>query len=255
MARAAHDPVVMWLVLAGLAGCTFEPTAPNPDAPCQDADRDGVCNEADGCSDNASKSAPGVCGCSLPDTDLDGDGVTDCLGCSDGQREGFLSVGEYPNIAACSGGWEMPGVIGTPSACDHHAGDDSSSLDGAGCSSRDLCQRSWRICSSTSDVAASSPDGCDDSVFDDLAQPRFFATGQSGPGNASCGPFGSDDLFGCGSIGTVPAGSCAPLTRSSNNLCSGLSAPWDCGLNSNDEARRVVKRGPAGGGVLCCRTP
>jgi putative intracellular protease/amidase len=46
---------------------------------CGDADGDSVCDAQDGCPDNASKTAPGQCGCAVADTDSDGDGTADCL--------------------------------------------------------------------------------------------------------------------------------------------------------------------------------
>ena len=49
-------------------------------------------------------------------------------------------------------------------------------------------------------------------------------------------------------------GNCAPLDRFSNNLCSATTPPWSCpGSTGFDEALFIVKSGPEGGGVLCCR--
>ncbi len=53
--------------------------APDADAPCADRDRDGVCDADDGCPDDATKAAPGICGCGVPDADSDGDGAADCV--------------------------------------------------------------------------------------------------------------------------------------------------------------------------------
>ncbi len=44
----------------------------------QDSDGDGVGDDLDGCPSDPAKSAPGVCGCGVPDADDDGDGVLDC---------------------------------------------------------------------------------------------------------------------------------------------------------------------------------
>lgn len=43
-----------------------------------DADNDGTPDSSDGCPDDPTKTAPGVCGCGSPDTDRDDDGVLDC---------------------------------------------------------------------------------------------------------------------------------------------------------------------------------
>ena len=45
----------------------------------EDADRDGVVDCIDNCADDPGKSEPGVCGCGVADADTDADGVLDCL--------------------------------------------------------------------------------------------------------------------------------------------------------------------------------
>jgi len=45
----------------------------------QDDDGDGTDDATDGCPFDATKSAPGQCGCGVPDTDTDGDGIADCV--------------------------------------------------------------------------------------------------------------------------------------------------------------------------------
>jgi hypothetical protein len=50
--------------------------------PDTDEDLDGVADCNDGCSVDPDKVEPGACGCGNPDTDTDGDGIPDCLdGC------------------------------------------------------------------------------------------------------------------------------------------------------------------------------
>jgi TolB-like protein len=47
-----------------------------------DSDNDGLPNQIDGCPDDPNKTAPGICGCGVPDTDSDGDETPDCIdGC------------------------------------------------------------------------------------------------------------------------------------------------------------------------------
>ncbi len=44
-----------------------------------DGDGDGVGDACDGCPSDGGKTAPGACGCGVPDTDTDGDGTPDCF--------------------------------------------------------------------------------------------------------------------------------------------------------------------------------
>jgi hypothetical protein len=175
------------------------------------------------------------------------------IGCSDGTREGFTSIGSYPNIAACSGGWSFPGVrTGTAiaPACGGRAGNDSDNATGAGCGVADLCQNGWHVCASAAEVAARvGADGC---AGANVAG-AFFVTRQSGPGAAACG-VGSNDLFGCGGAGLTPdPGTCGVLTRFSNDLCAALPASFACGADGAAEADNVTKSSSDGGGALCCR--
>ena len=64
------------------------------------------------------------------DTDTDTDSDTDTgpgpfvLGCSDATREGFVTLGEYPLIAACNGAWSIAGIFDMPVSCERQAGND-----------------------------------------------------------------------------------------------------------------------------------
>jgi hypothetical protein len=169
-------------------------------------------------------------------------------GCADGEREGLLAP---PDIAACAGGFDVPGLRTTITpSCDRAAGDDGANPAGAGCSVADLCAEGWHVCVGGAEVAARSPGGCAES---DPSTTSFFAVRQSGPGGASCGD-GANDVFGCGSVGVaVTDASCAPLDRFSNDLCAALPAPWTCGPDGTAEADQVVKPGSDAGGVMCCR--
>ncbi len=56
----------------------MEPGACGCGVPDTDRDADGVPDCNDPCPDNPNKVEPGVCGCDLPDADTDGDGIYDC---------------------------------------------------------------------------------------------------------------------------------------------------------------------------------
>ncbi|WP_434388703.1 Kelch repeat-containing protein [Melittangium boletus] len=213
-------------------------------------------------------------------------------GCADGQREGFVDSSRYPNIAGCSGGWSIPGVlVSTPGfepycsqqpmndtltpACARGAGDDGSNPSGAGCNVADLCAPGWHVCANEPEVATNSPTGCSGATR--AGDPAlFFATRQSGTGygvcasgtgtgpecNSSTGAYGclqttrtGNDLFGCGNLGAAPATTCGVLNRFSNNTCMDLGSPWDCGGAPAEycETQAVKKPSPGRGGVLCCR--
>jgi hypothetical protein len=60
----------------------------------------------------------------------------------------------------------------------------------------------------------------------------------------------ANDLFGCGSVGTVVS-TCATLDRASGDQCAALGPPWSC-PDPLGEANVVTKAGSDGGGVLCC---
>ncbi|MBL7963666.1 MAG: T9SS type A sorting domain-containing protein, partial [Flavobacteriales bacterium] len=63
--------------------CPADPNKINPGqcgcgVPDTDTDGDGVANCNDGCPFDPNKIAPGICGCGVPDTDTDADGTPDC---------------------------------------------------------------------------------------------------------------------------------------------------------------------------------
>jgi hypothetical protein len=190
-------------------------------------------------------------------------------GCADGTREAFRSVKAYPDIAGCSGGFSLAGVlIVQPPACHRRAGNDSPNPAGHGCNVSDLCAAGWHVCTGAKEVAARSPDGCTGAL--DSPPATFFATRQSGPGYGLCAtgtercapstqrlgclqtPELRDDFYGCGDFGPPADPSCAPLNRSSSDNCEAMPRPWKCSGHLT-EAVTVTKPGPESGGVLCCR--
>jgi hypothetical protein len=182
------------------------------------------------------------------------------IGCADGTREGLLLVTRFPDIAACSGGWTVPGLV-TPETmspqCDRAAGNDGARPDGDGCSVADLCAEGWHVCESAKEVAAKAKN-CDE-AFPGGAVKMFFATRQRGP-MITCDPMnleGTNNVYGCGNFGSNAAAACAPFMHMLRDAdCKG-NRPWMCEegpINYNvDELGDVTKPGSDHGGVLCCR--
>ncbi|MCX4244615.1 hypothetical protein [Paraliomyxa miuraensis] len=196
----------------------------------------------DGTGTSGSSSGPGESSSS------ESTGPVPVNGCADGEREAFVDEVAYPDIAACAGGWMVPGMYANVPACGRAGGDDGPLPAGAGCSVEDLCSEGWHVCADRFEVMAAGVANCNTETFGNA----FFATGQSSMGGHTCSA-GVDDVFGCGDIGWDMLNGCAPLNRDSQNLCNALPAPWDCGPSSLLEADFVVKGGPESGGVLCCR--
>ncbi len=220
------------------------------------------------------------------DVDTDNPGFPEA-GCSDGDREGFQSWDDYPDIAACSGGWTVGGVTrnNLVPTCGRVSGDDSANTEGDGCSAADLCMDGWHVCDGAVEVAANSFDGCQGAVPPGTPDKAlFFAVSQHSDDGSVCddsSPNGND-VYGCGNLGTqLDAGkNCGVLDRvlaSMNPDSCGFNeaepnlGPWECvgGQNSHlAEGTLVTKMGcpwdscqydgfPVGnqdkGGVVCCR--
>lgn len=207
----------------------------------------------------------------------------DPSGCADGTREGFLSLTSYPAIAACSGGWSVPGVTQVVApACGRVSGNTSSNREGAGCAASDLCAAGWHLCRGKDEVAQKANGSCADAVPSGAQNNSlFFAVSQASQNNTSCDSSGDNDVFGCGNLGTqlAPAKNCGVLTRALASTHPGTCGfneaepnlgPWQClGGTQGDlhEGALVTKQGctntscsyggaPVGnadkGGVLCC---
>jgi hypothetical protein len=208
-------------------------------------------------------------GCDLV-SDLTGRGPSSAVivnvGCADGQREGFVDTGYYPDIAGCSGAWTIPGVsLMAPAeapacpglvahdtripACDGTGDDSIANPTGDGCNVADLCAPGWHVCLDAGEVAGASGTACNGAV-----QPEdpalLFLTRQSSNGCDECATgtrvdpdcdslsctagclqteHVSNNVYGCGNYGAAPGESCGPLDRSSENLCAAIAAQgWSC---------------------------
>lgn len=208
----------------------------------------------------------------------------DPSGCADGTREGFTSLGTYPDIAGCAGGWSVPGVTALIApACGRQSGNSSSNRDGAGCASADLCAAGWHVCRGKDEVSLNAHGSCADAVPSGAANNSlFFAVAQASQSNTTCDASGDNDVFGCGNLGTQLSAqkNCGVLTRALASTQSGTCGfneaepnlgPWQCiGGAQGDlhESAIVTKHGCPNdscsydghsvgnadkGGVLCCR--
>jgi hypothetical protein len=178
-------------------------------------------------------------------------------GCSDGTREAYEDIAAQPNIAACAGGFSVPGVTTGASlqpACGYDAGNDGANPTGQGCSVADLCAPGWHVCVDKDDVAKSAEGGsCPD--FPILAPGAFYLTRQA-QDQSDCAPAPAvNNVVGCGNTGDlVLFQDCDPLNRRLRGFDCGLSQSWDCGGNGTDnEAEIITKVSADGGGALCCR--
>jgi hypothetical protein len=190
-------------------------------------------------------------------------------GCSDGTREGFVSMSQYPSIAACAGAWSVPGITAAGASqgpvvptCNLNAGNDSNNVNGTGCSAADLCAAGWHICRGSQEVTARSATGCADAVpatvpNDNGSNYVLFAVAQHSLSGSICDDTsGNDnDIFGCGAFGQQlqAANDCGPLNQTLAstvaNSCGYSQAippngPWQCqGSNSLNEGDFVAKDG------------
>ncbi|HEV3029997.1 MAG TPA: hypothetical protein VG319_00065 [Polyangia bacterium] len=185
-------------------------------------------------------------------------------GCSDGTREGFVDVNKYPNIAACSGAWDVPGLASTSSLtpqCDRRAGNDGAKPDGRGCSVADLCALGWSVCQSAHAVSVATANaGCNDAIATPGEIGSYFVTRQRSNG-ATCDTTntypGTNNLYGCGNVGSIADKDCAPFTHMLRDSdCQNLY-PWECADGpigtATDEYTVVTKQTSSRGGVLCCK--
>ena len=201
----------------------------------------------------------------LTDTASDsGDNASDApanaAGCADGTREGLLRQDLYPNVAACDGAWDQPGLLTFESrtpACDRRAGNDGAQNNGVGCSAADLCASGWHVCDSAGEVQA---DGgrCADATPPANGRRVFYVTRQDGA-CASGSDASLDDggaLHGCGDFGDAD-NTCLPQGVVLSAAQCAENVPWICGNGGGGDpvapTSTVTKTNPGHGGVLCCR--
>jgi hypothetical protein len=243
------------LLVSGLAGCQVlssgvpaEGVAGSGRDAAVAANRDGAVSASDVEQRADASEPPGVAG------------PLDVVGCSDGTREGFRDFVTWQTIAGCAGGWDQPGVIGSPElspVCGLNAGDSSPNPNGKGCNAADLCAKHWHLCLDGYDVFQHSPSGdCESCV--PANEPRFFlvGSGASPMGICSPEPSATNDLHGCGGLGEPETEACYPLFRRMGFAdCLATGGVWSCGDEADylQEAMKVTKTGPTLGGVLCCQ--
>lgn len=83
-----------------------------------------------------------------------GGGVSS-IGCADGAREALVDEALYPNLAACAGGFSIPGVVNGLPQCDRRYGDDGPLPDDMGCAD------GLHLCASRYEVAVAGMADCD----------------------------------------------------------------------------------------------
>jgi hypothetical protein len=187
--------------------------------------------------------------------------VVSPVGCADGTREGYLNVAGYPLIAACGGGWSVPGLLAASALapqCRRQGGNSGSNPTGAGCSVTDLCAEGWHVCRTAQEVFQLAGD-CKDALGPAGAGHTFFVTLQRALGNIcpAANDVGTNHLHGCGNFGTPEDKSCAPFMFMLKDADCSANAPWLCPTTSSGpmttaEYETVTKLGSAHGGALCC---
>ena len=246
-------PLLSLIVLAGSTGCRVLTSGLAGDAAYADnldaaAETSDTIVGSDGMGAIDVGEPPGVTGAPYS------------VGCSDGTREGFRDLGNWPTLAGCAGAFDQPGVVGSPDllpTCSLLAGDTNVNRSGTGCTAADLCAANWHVCRNGDDVVKHSPTGdCEGCV--PAGEPRFFLVASGASPMGICSPDSQEvnDLHGCGGLGQPETQTCAPLSRRMGFAdCLATSGVWMCGgqADSLQEARLVTKVGTTLGGVLCCR--
>jgi hypothetical protein len=170
------------------------------------------------------------------------------MGCADGQREAFVDLATYPNIAGCLASWSGALSLRAPrmgQAC----GDDT----GTPCASpADVCAPGWHVCAAdgvVADLKQVSPEQCAHAGGGRFSAGMSHCTTQSGceydlSANAKYPCFNSgwcsepvccgDD---CGDFGSCTGG----VWKDATHIAQGTDQ--GCGASTSQRA----------GGILCCK--
>jgi hypothetical protein len=247
-------------LVAGVYACSSFSSTDGPTADGGDGGGDG--------GDAAAASDGGVADASErdafatpPDASPSDAGPGTDPGCADGTREGFHDVATFPHVAACAGAFLVGGLrVPDQRTCSSEGGNNGTHAGGQGCSAGDLCALGWHVCKNGDDFVASGTNvTCAAAVASAaLSETTFYASAQPSHGTGICDSSaaddgGTDDVFGCGTGGTltVGMGACGPFDATLGGGCGNDSVHWACGPMSSDE-RSVVKKSSGAGGVLCC---
>jgi len=184
------------------------------------------------------------------------------IGCADGTREGFVNVQGYPLIAACAGGWDVPGLVSASALapqCNRRAGNSGAYPAGAGCSVADLCAVGWHVCQTAHEVFQNAGD-CKDAIGPAGTNRAFFVTRQRALGNTcpAANDVGTNHLHGCVNFGSPDDKTCTPFMLMLRDVDCTANSPWSCPIvttsaTTHNEYETVTKPGSGRGGALCCR--
>lgn len=169
-------------------------------------------------------------------------------GCSDGQREAFLDLDRYPNIAGCLGRWDGIKSLREPST-GKSCGDDLGLCDVPA----DLCAKGWHICGISGDVRELI-DQVDADSCHNISNERFVAAISHCIAQTGCQYDRSErPVYPCFEKGWCAEPVCCGVNCKQGSCKSGIyqddktyiaqGEDQGCGGITSDRA----------GGVLCCR--
>ncbi len=207
--------------------------------PTTDSDGDGTPNCADGCPNNAPKTAPGVCGCATADSDSDSDGLANCVdGCPLDAQNDADHDGQCGNVDACpldaQNDVDGDGVCGNVDNCPDIANANQNDFDhnGAG----DACDY-YPLTS----VAAGGLHSCGTLSSNEVICWGENGSGQLGNGTTttSMSPVGVTGISDAQAVVAGHAHSCA-LRQGGQVVCWGANSKGQLGNNSTTSSNTPV---------------